>query len=166
MHKQVASLLSAGGSPGKLAAYTRIIANNGGNIRAIGGSEWEGTGAVAVLLDDGADENAILEALNGNEFPSRVIFAAEAVLTDTEGSLADACDLIDDLNIASILVADSHGGKGLVTFGFESEADAEEATRRLGGLAVPPHTLTAAWEAHEAWDANNPNQPPPDPANP
>ena len=52
MHKQVSSLLSDGGSPGKLAEYTQIIADKGGNIRSIGGAEWAGTGAVAVLLDD------------------------------------------------------------------------------------------------------------------
>ena len=172
MHKQVSSLLSAGGSPGKLAKYTRLLANQGVNIRAIGGAEWKGKGAVALLVDDDADENALLEVLNGEGFPSTVIYAAEAVLPDHPGALADACEAIDDLNIASILVADTHGGRGLVTFGFESEADAETALARLGsvdddppGVGVPSHTLTAAWAAHEAWDATNTN-PAPDPAHP
>jgi hypothetical protein len=167
MHKQVSSLLSAGGSPGKLALYTQIIADKGGNIRSIGGSEWDGTGAVAVLLDDMADEafDELVEVLNASDFPTTTIWTAEAVLDDAVGNLAEACRAIDDMNIASILVTDSHGGKGLVTFGFESEGDAEEARSRLGDLAVPAHTLTAAWEAHEEWDDSNPN-PRPDPANP
>jgi hypothetical protein len=172
MHKQVSSLLSAGGSSGQLAKYTRILADQHVNIRAIGGAEWDGTGAVALLVDDGADENALLEALNGGGFPSTVIYAAEAVLPDAPGALADACEAIGDLNIASILVADTHGGKGLVTFGFESAGDAETALSRLGsvdddppGLGVPTHTLTASWAAHEAWDGTNPN-PAPDPAHP
>ena len=164
MHKQVSSRLSAGGSPGKLAQYTRILANQGVNIRSIGGAEWDGHGAVALLVDDGVDENVLIDALNGEGFPSTLIYAAEAVLFDREGALADACEAIGDLNIASILVADTHGGYGLVTFGFESEADAEEALTRLGDIAVPPHTLTAAWQAHEQWDRENPNQPPPNPS--
>ncbi|MFL5725142.1 MAG: hypothetical protein ACJ765_04375 [Chloroflexota bacterium] len=167
MHKQVSSLLSNSGSPGKLAQYTRILADQRVNVRSIGGAEWDGRGAVALLVDDGVDEDSLLEALNAGGFPSQVIYAAEAVLTDEPGRLAEACEAIGDLNIASILVADTHGGKGLVTFGFESAADAETALSRLDGLGgVKPHTLTAAWQAHEAWDATNPNQPPPDPANP
>src|SRR3954449_7197898 len=143
MHKQISSLLSAGGSPGKLAQYTRILANQGVNVRSIGGAEWDGTGAVALLVDDGLDEGGLIEALNAEGFPSQVIYAAEAVLPDTPGSLADACEAIGDLHIASILVADTHGGKGLVTFGFDSAGDAEEALSRLRGVGVQPHTLTA-----------------------
>lgn len=167
MHKQVSSRLSDGGSPGKLAEYTRIIAEKGGNIRSIGGAEWDGRGAVAVLLDDmpSAKFDGILEELNRLEFPSVEIFTAEAVLPDEVGSLAAACTAIDNLNIASILVIDTRLGKGLVTFGFESEDDAILARTRLDNVAVPEHTLTAAWAAHEAWDASNPN-PAPDPANP
>ena len=167
MHKQVSSRLSDGGSPGKLAQYTAIIADKGLNIRSIGGAEWDGTGAVAVLLDDmtNAEFADLIDVLNNSDFPTVGIWTAEAVLDDGVGALAAACQAIDDLNIASILVADTHGGKALVTFGFESESDADEARTRLDTVAVEPHTLTAAWQAHEAWDAANPN-PAPDPANP
>ena len=79
------------------------------------------------------------------------------MLDDGVGTLSAACKAIDDLNIASILVTDTHGGKALVTFGFESEADADEARTRLDTVAVPAHTLTASWQAHEDWDASNPN---------
>lgn len=169
MHKQVASQLAAGGSPGQLAKYTRILAEKGLNIRSIGGAEWDHHGAVGTLVDnDLADDDleALVEELGSAGFPSVVIFAAEAVLPDTPGSLADACEAIGDLNVASILVADTHGGNALVTFGFATPGEAEEALNRLGDMGVAPHTLTAAWAAHERWDAGNPNQPPPDPANP
>lgn len=169
MHKQVASMLAAGGSPGQLAKYTRLLAQKGLNIRAIGGAEWDHHGAVGTLIDnDLADDEleALVEDLEGEGFPSMVIFAAEAVLPDTPGALADACDLIDDLNIATILVVDTHGGNGLVTFGFATAVEAETALDRLADFGVPPHTLTAAWTNHEEWDRNNPNQPPPDPHTP
>jgi hypothetical protein len=169
MHKQVASMLAAGGSPGQLAKYTRLLAEKGLNIRSIGGAEWDHHGAVGTLIDnDLADDELeeLVRDLASEGFPSRVIFAAEAVLPDTPGSLADACDRIGDLNIATILVVDTHGGNGLVTFGFETADEAETALDRLGDFAVAPHTLTAAWANHEEWDRNNPNQPPPDPHNP
>jgi hypothetical protein len=166
MHAQVSSQLSAGGSPGKLAQYTRILADRKLNIRAIGGSEWGGQGAVAVLVDGDMNESELAETLTEADFPSVPIYAAEAVLPDVEGSLATAAERIGDLNILTILVADTHGGVGLVSFGFETRHEANEARRRLGDLAVKrEHDLTRAWQAHEDWDATNPN-PRPDPANP
>ena len=169
MHKQVSSVLSAGNSPGKLALYASIVQDKGANIRSIGGAESNGAGAVAVLFDDMSDPEfaELVEVLNASDFPTVEIFTAEAVLDDQPGALAAATDAIRDLDVATILVADSHNGKGLVTFGFESEADAETARSALAnlGVGVPPHTLTAAWAAHEEWDTSNPN-PAPDPANP
>ena len=164
MHKQVSSVLSAGGSPGKLASFTSIVAGQGANIRAIGGAESEGHGAVALLVED-IDEDELVDVLNQNDFPSTVLFAAEAVLDDQSGALATACDLLAALDIQSILVADTHLGKGLVSFGFASQQEADDARALLGGLAVPEHTLTAAWAAHEAWDRANADSPP-DPFNP
>lgn len=160
MHKQVSSLLSDGGTPGQLAKYARAIANAGVNIRAIGGSEWDHRGAVAVLVDENTDEEALLSVLQGANFPSRWIFCAEAVLPDEPGSLATAAERIDDLDILSILVADTHGGVGLVSFGFETESEAATARDRLGNYAVDEHVLTASWQAHEDWDRTNPNPPP------
>jgi hypothetical protein len=168
MHKQVSSMLAAGGSPGQLAKYTRILAEKGLNIRSIGGAEWDHRGAVGTLVDnDLADDelDELVKELEDEGFPSVVIHAAEAVLPDTPGALADACEAIGDLNIATILVADTHGGSGLVTFGFATADEAETALERLGDFAVPPHTLSAAWQAHEVWDGTNPN-PRPDPHNP
>jgi hypothetical protein len=169
MHKQVASMLAVGGSPGQLAKYTRLLAEKGLNIRSIGGAEWNHHGAVGTLVDnDLADDEleVLVKELEGEGFPSIVIHAAEAVLPDVPGALADACDRLADLNIATILVVDTHGGNGLVTFGFATADEAETALDLLGDLAVPPHALTTAWDEHEQWDRDNPNQPPPDPHNP
>jgi hypothetical protein len=163
-------MLAAGGSPGQLAKYTRLLAQKNLNIRSIGGAEWDRHGAVGTLIDgDLADDelDALVKDLEGEGFPIIVIFAAEAVLPDSPGALADACERIgDDLNIATILVADTHGGNGLVTFGFATAEEAEIALDRLGDFGVPPHTLTSSWAEHEEWDRNNPNQPPPDPHSP
>ena len=164
MHRQVNSLLSTGRSPGKLADYTRKLADRGVNIRAIGGAEWDGMGAVAVLVDDRTNEAELADWLGTQGYPSRTIFAVEAVLDDKPGALAEACETIGDRNIASILVVDTHLGYGLVTFGFEKQADASAARQALKGLALEPHKLTAAWQAHEDWDQGNPN--PPDPRHP
>jgi hypothetical protein len=162
MHKQVSSLLANGGSPGQLAKYAHALADAGVNIRAIGGSEWEHRGAVAVLVDDSTDEEELLKAL-GDEFPSRWLYCAEAVLPDEPGSLATAADRIGDkLNILSVLVADTHLGVGLVSFGFETEREAEAARANLGNYAVEEvHDLTRAWAEHEAWDQSNPDKPDP-----
>ena len=167
MHAQVSSQLSAGGSPGKLAQYTRILANQNVNIRAIGGSEWDGQGAVAVLVDGDMNESELAEALSAEGFPTVPIYGAEAVLPDEPGALATAAERIgDELDILTILVADTHGGVGLVSFGFATKREANDASRRLGDLAVRrEHDLTRAWQAHEDWDATNPN-PRPDPASP
>ena len=166
MHAQVSSQLSAGGSPGKLAQYTRILADRGVNIRAIGGSEWGGQGAVAVLADGDMNESELAEVLSAADFPSVPIYGAEAVLPDAPGSLATAAERIGDLNILTILVADTHGGVGLVSFGFATKVEADEAHNRLGDLAATrEHNNTKAWQAHEDWDATNPN-PRPDPLNP
>jgi hypothetical protein len=165
MHAQVSSQLSAGGSPGKLAQYTRILADRA-NIRAIGGSEWDGHGAVAVLVDGDMNEEELARALTAEGFPSVPIFGAEAVLPDERGSLATAAERIGDLNILTILVAVTHGGVGLVSFGFATKDEADEAHNRLGDLAATAeHNNTKAWQAHEDWDATNPN-PRPDPLNP
>jgi hypothetical protein len=161
MHQQLSSMLSAGGTPGKLAQYTKILADQNVNIRAIGGSEWNGNGAVAVLVDDNVDQQALIDTLEGEGFPSVPIFAAEAVLPDEVGALADAASRIgDDLNILTVLVADTHMGHGLVSFGFATEAEAETARDRLGDLGRRSHSLTAAWQAHEDWDRTNPNPAP------
>ena len=166
MHAQVSSQLSAGGSPGKLAQYTRILERQGANIRAIGGSEWDGHGAVAVLVDGDMNASDLAEALSAEGFPSVPIFGAEAVLPEERGSLATAAERIGDLNILTILVADTHGGVGLVSFGFATKDEADEAHNRLGDLAAKEeHNNTKAWQAHEDWDATNPN-PRPDPLNP
>jgi hypothetical protein len=169
MHKQLSSLLSDGGSPGQLADYARQLADRGINIRAIGGSEWDHRGAVATLIDSDLDDAEITDWLGGKGYPTRVISAAEAVLPDEPGSLATACERIggpdNDLNILTILVADTHGGVGLVSFGFETEAEADTARERLGDFAVERHGLTAAWDDHEAWDKSNRN-PRPDPHHP
>ena len=42
-----------------------------------------------------------------------------------------------------------------MSFGFATQQEADDARTALGGLAVPEHTLTAAWAAHEAWDQAN-----------
>jgi hypothetical protein len=165
MHKQLSSLLSNGGSARKLAEYTRFLAKSGVNIRAIGGAEWDGKGAVAVLLDDSANEAEIAETLAAEGFPTVPIHAAEAVLPDIPGSLATAAELIDDLDILTILVPDTHGKVALVSFGFATEDEATEARKRLGDFAVRPHALTKAWKAHEKWDRANPT-PKPDPKHP
>ena len=69
-----------------------------------------------------------------------MIFAAEAVLDDQRGTLAEACAVLDDLDIQSILVADTHLGKALVSFGFATQQEADEArtprrSRRSGAHA-------------------------------
>jgi hypothetical protein len=161
MHRQVNSLLSNGGSPGKLAEYTRKLADRGVNIRAIGGAEWGGRGAVAVLVDENTNEAELADWLGTEGYPSRPIVAVEAVLDDRPGALAEACEKIGKVNIASILVVDTHLGYGLVTFGFESEGDAAKARQALRGIATEPHKLTEAWQAHDDWDRSNPD--PPDP---
>jgi hypothetical protein len=169
MHKQVSSLLANGSSPGRLAEYTALLAQRGENIRAIGGSEWNHHAAVAVLLDDrpGRDEGDLAEWLSDRKFPTVKIFTAEAILSDVSGSLATAAALIakEGLNILTVLVADTHLEVGLVSFGFATEDEARRARVALGDdLAVPPHTLTHAWQDHEAWDQGNPDKP--DPRNP
>jgi len=165
MHQQLSSLLAAGGSPGQLAKYARQLAERGVNIRAIGGSEWDHQGAVATLIDGEVDGAELTDWLAGQGYRTRLIHAAEAVLPDEPGSLATAAERIGDLNILTVLVADTHGDVGLVSFGFETHDEADTARQRLSDFAVPEHDLTAAWEDHQDWDRRNPNERP-DPHHP
>ena len=145
MHKQVSSLLSDGRIAGQARrVHRRSLPANGGNIRAIGGAEWGGTGAVAVLLDDMTDLafEDLVDTLTASEFPTTTIWTAEAVLDDAVGTLADACTAIDDLNIASILVTDTHGGKALVSSASSPRPMPTRRGPRLDTVSVPAHTLT------------------------
>ena len=64
MHKQVSALLSAGGSPGKLALFGLALGAADLDIDTIGGAEWLHDGPLTFILkDDGDDAMALRRGL-------------------------------------------------------------------------------------------------------
>ena len=56
MHRQVSALVSAGGSPGKLAIFATALGEAGLDIEAMGGAEWVHDGPLCLILRQDGDE--------------------------------------------------------------------------------------------------------------
>ena len=135
MHKPVlASLSTDGRSPGHLAKIGAALGAVDINIAAIGGAEWQGSGAVALLLDHpkGQDNSeAAASAIRGAGYEAEVISGVTVELENRAGELGRAAGKLGDINIASILVVGVRGPRALVSFGV-APADEQAARDALG----------------------------------
>ena len=139
MHRPVLAKLSTNGmSPGHLAAIGEALGNATPkiNIGAVGGAEWEGSGAIALLFDD-HDEEEIPEraaaVINGAGYSTVIISGVTVELPNQPGELGRAARKLANanINIASVLVVGVRGPRALVNFGVDP-ADEDAARRALG----------------------------------
>ena len=136
MHRQVASLLSAGGSPGKLARLGNALGAKGIDIATTGGAEWLHHGPVTLIIKDdwgaGADNEirGFAQVMADEEFPWLVFRTVEVELKDEAGSLGKAATALDDINIYTVTVLESKDGTALVGLGVRP-SQVGEAIRRL-----------------------------------
>ena len=158
MHAQVSSQLSAGGSPGKLAQYTRILADRGVNIRAIGGSEWDGQGAVAVLVDGDMKESELAELLTARASrASRSTGPRQSCPTSRARSRRPPSDRGRPEHPDDPRRRHARWSRpGQLRLRVEDEAD-EAGAASATSRSTRAHNNTKAWQAHEDWDATNPN---------
>lgn len=137
MHKPVlASLSTDGMSPGHLARIGRALGDAGINIGAVGGAEWEGSGAIALLFDHPRNEDNSEQAaqiIRGEGYQAVVIAGVTVELPNRPGELGRSAQQLADagINIASILVVGVRGPRVLVSFGVDP-GDEQAARDALG----------------------------------
>jgi hypothetical protein len=142
------------GSVGDLARIARKLADEGYDIRAVGGAEANlrggGVGVMSFLVepDDPARLTGLVDllmglALDGGRTPTQVEIhpGFDLLLNDQVGALATAAELLgedrgtDDppINIMSALLVDVHDSWGIVSLSFEDDATRDRAIARVDG---------------------------------
>jgi hypothetical protein len=150
MHRQLSSLLSAGGSPGKLAQLGEALGAAGIDIATIGGAEWRHFGPVTFIVKEdkglAPDDQlaAFASVMQQVQFPWIALRTVEVRLADEPGELGRACRELgnQDINIYSLVVLDTPGNKADVGLGIRpSQARAAVAALRAASFHVEirPH---------------------------
>jgi len=139
MHRQVNALVSAGGSPGKLARFGKALGDEGLDIDAIGGAEWIHEGPLCLIIrNDGRDDMRRFAKVCERLHVPWVSFASvEVELEDVPGSLGAVAEAVGNINIYCVLVLKPHGNHAVVGLGFRpSEADDAVTRLRAAGYTV------------------------------
>ena len=135
MHKQVNALVSAGGSPGKLATFGKALGDAGLDIEAIGGAEWLHDGPLCLTLRDDSEDarNRFATVCADLHVPWLAFTIVRVELDDEPGSLGRAAEAVgEDINIYGVLVRKPHGNRAVVDLGFRP-GDADTAVDLLRG---------------------------------
>ncbi|HEX5015360.1 MAG TPA: hypothetical protein VFV72_14520 [Candidatus Limnocylindrales bacterium] len=132
MHKTLSALVSAGGSPGKLAEFGKALGAADLDIEEIGGAEWVHDGPLCLVLrEDGRDAmDRFATVCNDLHVPWLSFATVSVELNDVPGSLGDAAEVVGDLNIYGVLVRKPHGNRAVVDLAFQPD-QADEAVARL-----------------------------------
>jgi hypothetical protein len=133
MHKQVSALVSAGGSPGKLAIFGAALGAADLDIATTGGAEWLHDGPITLILkDDGAEAMQRFAVVCHEHHVPWLSFAIVAVrLSNEKGQLGRAAAAVgDDINIYSVLVLESSETTARVGLGIRRK-QADEVVLRL-----------------------------------
>lgn len=127
MHRQVSSLPSAGGSPGKLGELGRALGEAGISIMTIGGAEWKHFGPLVFVLheDKGTDPDDQIQGLANVmaelKIPWLVFRTVEVELADQPGELGEVGEALGEatppINVFTINVARKHGNNAVVHLG-------------------------------------------------
>ena len=132
------------GSVGDLAAITQALESKGFNILAIGATEVNHVGLIAMLFDPDADTiPEIIETirnapLDGGRHPEDVEAFPDIhiLLNDAPGQLRRAAEALGDINIETVVSIDKQQGKARVSLGFQ-QGDVDEARGRLEAAHIP-----------------------------
>jgi hypothetical protein len=139
---------SVRGSVGDLAKITAALEAEGYNILAIGASEVNHVGMLALIFDPDQDIGAIADTVRGvdldvagNRRPEDVGTFPDVhiLLNDTPGQLRRAAEAVGDINIETIVSIDKMQGKARVSLSFEDDATLAEAVRRLRAAHIQIH---------------------------
>src|SRR5262245_65947103 len=104
MHRQVNALVSAGGSPGKLANFGKALGEAGLDIEAIGGAEWKHDGPLCLVLKEDKQDarDRFAEVCNRLHVPWLTFVNVSVELDDEPGSLGLAAEAAGDINISGL----------------------------------------------------------------
>ncbi len=161
MHKQVSALLSAGGSPGKLAAFGIALGGSELDIKKIGGAEWLNDGPVTLILrEDGEDKRRAFEGVCARLQLPWLSFPIVAVeLADVQGSLGAMAAVLgnNDINIYSVLLLEPTETMAVVGLGIRP-SKVEDALRALRTAQPNHYTATVLQHGDDPndgaeWDA-------------
>ena len=166
MHRQLSALLSAGGSPGKLAQLGEALGAVGIDIATIGGAEWRHFGPITFIVKEDkvlgpVDQlAAVASAMQQLQFPWIAVRTVEVRIDDEPGALGKACRVLGDadINISRLVVLDTPGNKADVGFGIRpSQARAAVAALEAKRFRVEirPHPDDPADDGSEPppwWD--------------
>lgn len=132
MHKQVNALVSAGGSPGKLANFATALGTAKLDIEVIGGAEWLHDGPLCLTLreDNQVNRDKFAEVCAELHVPWLSFTVVAVEMDDKVGELGRAAEAIGDINIYGLLVRRPHGNRAVVDMGF-APSEADEAVNRL-----------------------------------
>jgi hypothetical protein len=155
MHQTVQC--STSGSVGDLGLIARVVAENGFDIRAIGGGEAKlpddggefGIVSFLVLPDEEDDLIRLADALENLRLDDRAVDDPErrvlerprilpgfdVELEHERGALAGVAELLGQtdggINILSILLVDAHDGWAVASLAFDNETDRDKARDTL-----------------------------------
>jgi hypothetical protein len=126
MHRQVSSLPSAGGSPGKLGQLGTALGDAGLSIQTIGGAEWKHFGPVVFVLHE--DRNnpddqlvRLSEIMQELQIPWALFRTVHVELEDKEGQLGAVGNALGEatppINVFTINVSGRHGNDAEVQLG-------------------------------------------------
>jgi len=132
MHRQINAVLSAGGSPGKLAAFGKALGRARLDIQTIGGAEWAHEGPLCLIIkNDGREEFRRFKTVCAElQVPWMSFASVEVELDDVPGALGAVAEAVGEINIYCVLVLKPHGNRAVVGLGFDP-AEAESAVTLL-----------------------------------
>ena len=118
MHRQVASLIAAGGSPGRLAKLGIALGDEDIDIATTGGAEWKHSAPITLIIKD--DDHGQIDGFAGvmekEKFPWLVFRTIEVVLKDEAGAIGAAANAFGKVNIYAVTILESDGETALVGF--------------------------------------------------
>jgi hypothetical protein len=118
MHRQVATLIAAGGSPGRLAKLGNALGKDGIDIATTGGAEWKHSAPITLIIkdDDPAQIDGFAGVMEKEQFPWLVFRTIEVELEDKAGSIGAAAEAFGKINIYAVTILESDGKNALVGF--------------------------------------------------
>jgi hypothetical protein len=118
--------------PGRLERLTRVLMQEGVNIRAITIADQEGFGVIKLLVDD---PDKAYQALRREGFTAYLREVIAVIMNDRPGGLHEVCEVLDR---EGINIEDAYGfvvqelKTALLVVEVENLPEAEEVIRRTG----------------------------------
>ena len=107
--------------PASSLCSARPCGDAGLDIEAIGGAEWKHDGRSSLILarTDGRRWDSFAKVCKEQQVPWMSFVSVEVELDDVAGTLGNAAEAVDDINIYGVLVLKPHGNRAVVDMGFD-----------------------------------------------